>query len=243
MLLSPELDERLGGNKDLLQRSALLLVRRLIVEEGRLSPDEFARRVDTSPEKVATWLLGTASPGYRQSWKILEIAAEDLLPVEWIIRGDILDEYNDKKRVLPLRRLIRKIKRRLAEDGEAEEGDEKGVYLLVESGTLAFLELGSWPGPHRIWMHIRTLGGDYQIVSQRIGNDDRTVGGMWDLCLPQRPLVLNVGTIPVYLVGHDHTFTIRDVKEMVRWVDEGRRIDRSFIEQIETNTWLRKAVS
>ncbi|OGY25498.1 MAG: hypothetical protein A2Z11_03665 [Candidatus Woykebacteria bacterium RBG_16_43_9] len=243
MLLSPELDRRLGENKDLLQNSALLLVRRLIVEEKRLSPDEFARRVDTSPEKVSTWLLDTGSPGYQHSWKILEIAAEDFLPVEWIVRGDLLDEYNDKKRVPLLRRMIVKIGQRLTKDGESEEGGKKGVHLLVESGTLAFLELGSWPGLHRIWLHIRTLGEDYQIVSQRIGKDDRTVGGLWELHLPQRPMALNVGTIPVYLVGHDHTFTIRDVEEMIRWIGEGEKVDQSFIDQTQKNTWLREAVS
>jgi transcriptional regulator with XRE-family HTH domain len=243
MLLSPEIELRLEEEKDFLQAVALLLARRLVVVENRFSVEEFAQKVDCSPSMLGSWLLESSTPGYRHSWRILQLADEDFLPIEWIIRGDLLNEYNDEKRVPLFRQLIKEIGKRVEKEGDPEDDGEKQIYLLVSSGSLAFLELGSWTGPYKIWINLRTLRENYQVNSQRIDPENRFLGGLWDLTLPTEPKALNIATLATYVVGHDHTFTIRDVEELIRWVKDGEKIDRSYIDQLEKNTWAREAVS
>jgi len=227
MQLSRELKERLESDPELLQKSAVHLLR-AVSTLYNLSPEEMSLELKISPRTLVSWLTGSP-PTLLECGMIFLFAEQQLLPVEWEIRGLVLGEYDDKERVPLIREFIGKVVQRLRAERFAGEKDSRELNLLVSEGTLALYQLGSFPGSFRIFLGIRQLGEDLYIQVGRVElEQDISVGGDIQIHLPTEPKAVNVSTISYYIPGADHTFTINDWKEMNHWLESAEIVDPKF---------------
>ncbi len=236
MLLSREIQGRLEEDRQFLQKSAVQLVRYLTREDGyNLGVDEIAAKLKVPGRKLLGWLSGKP-PSIAECWKIVITADEYLVPIEWVVRGEVLDKYNLKKRIPLYQSFIEKAVARLQKEGKNDDDGILSLNLIAENGTLSFFEIGSWPGKSRIWLNLRILGEDLSYSYQRISiEDEGALGGLVGNQLPKDPVALNKTTLPAYDRHYDHSYTIADLNELARWVEEGEVVGKEYI----TAAWER----
>ena len=126
---------------------------------------------------VLGWL--TDSPlSLLECGAIFGFVNQQFFPIEWEIRGAILGEYDDEKRVPLARDFIRKANSRLDSEGFEGEKSSRELALLVERGHSTVFEIGSDPGFFRIFLGIRQLGEKLLCQVERIHLErDVTVSG------------------------------------------------------------------
>ena len=207
MQLSRELKERLEADFELLQKSAVHLLR-AVSSLYNMSVERMATELKVSPMTLVSWLSDTP-PSLIECGMIFLFAEQQLLPVEWEIRGQVLGEYDDQTRVPLIRQFIKKVLRRLSTEGFDGEKGSRELNLLVSEGTLTLYQLGSFPGSFRIFLGIRKIGEELYIQVGRVElEQDISVGGDIQIHLPTEPKALNINTASYYIPGADHTFTI-----------------------------------
>lgn len=241
LLLSPEIKERLEKDPQFLQQTAVHLVRYLMREDTfNLKPDDLGKQLREPGRIVLNLLVGKGKIDVAFCWAVINLAEREYsAPIEWIIRGEILDEYNLEKRIPLYRTFIEKCLARLREEGKRDEDGNLAINLRVEDGTLSHFGLTSNPGKFRMWFNVWTWDEKLSFSSQRISEDDAAIGGLTSHMLPSSPIALNETTLPAYDRHYDHGYTIADLEELIRWIDEGKLVSENYIKQSWEKGWAR----
>lgn len=227
MQLSKELRDRLESDLELLQKSAIHLLKSVSALYN-ISPEKMALELHVSPRIIVSWLTDSP-PTLLECGAIFLFAEQQLFPIEWEIRGQVLGEYDDRERVPLIREFIEKVLVKLETLGFDGEENSREVNLLVDKGSLTLYQLGSFPGEFRIFLGVRHVGEELFIEVGRVDLlKDVSVGGDIQIHLPAEPKALTPNTIAYYIPGSDHTFTIEDWREMLRWLDNCQVIDKDF---------------
>lgn len=227
MNLTRELKEKLEADLDLLQSSAV----HILIEVCKTYDIKFstvALEIGTTEERVLEWITNKKPTSF-ECGLIFKFVDTQLFPIEWEIRGAILGDYNNKVRVPKARTFIEILMQRLAKEGFDGEDGSRELALLVDRGTSTIYEMGTNPGFFRIFLGIRRFGENLYTQVGRIELErDMTVGGDFQIHLPAVPEALNETTMRTYIPHEDHTFTISDWDEMIRWVKEGKIVESNF---------------
>lgn len=123
--------------------------------------------------------------------------------------------------------------RRLNEDGFFDDAGTRRASLVVARGELSYFNSLSETGPRKIWVGLAFVGEKLHFHFQRIGDDEATIGGESGWRLPRTPEDLDEATVFVFDRDTDHTGTVQDWEEMVRWVREGVVVDPDYQSKCE----------
>lgn len=226
MLLSPEIEAKLRKDNEFLRSCAGTVIQEMSQNFG-YTQEDFRKDFGTG-SLVSQWVTGENLPNPESSWAILELADEGYVPIEAIIRGKVLDEFNVVEKISRMRTFIVEAVKRLDEDGSKDEDGILRVELVVQQGELSWFGLISDPGPSRIWVGLAIIGEKLIFDFCKLGKSDVTTGGVCDCHLPLIPEDLDEHTLPIHDPHYSHEGTIRDWEENTRWVREGKIVDQGF---------------
>lgn len=243
MNISTEIQERLKFDQ-VVARAILLF----LVNTYKQKPEDIAKKLEVEDQKLIDWFLERTEIGREDCWKIVELAEEEIVPLEWMIRGDILNEYDLELIVILAREFVRVASFRFLQEAspaetheefkartEAIEGTSPNVKvrtalcLVVPSATTSIHEFSSWPGKRKMGLQIRILNDEQiQTVVYRIDEDEAQIGGDFAFSLPLIPEAITKGTLTSYDAHADHSFTYRDYLEFISMAKNGTVVANNY---------------
>ena len=190
--------------------------------------DTLGEKLGTNSEQVVNWFLEENEISREDCWKILELGEEGLVPLEWMIRGELLNEYDPELIVLLGRELIRLANARFAEEATAERLGEKELSLVVPRGSLTLYQTGSYPGSFRMGIKISHLRDQLRLYISRLDENEAQIGGEVPLFLPLIAESLNPDNLVFYDRHADHSYNFRDYLELIRIVRSGSVVGNDY---------------
>lgn len=190
--------------------------------------EALGEKLGTNSEQVVNWFLEQTEISREDCWKILELGGESLVPLEWMIRGDVLKEYDPELIVLLGRELIRLANARFNEEATAEKPGKKELSLIVPRGSLTLYQIGSFPGSFRMGVKISHLRDQLRLYTFRLDENEAQIGGEVSLFLPLIAESLSTDNLVFYDRHADHSYNYRDYLELIHIVREGSVVGNDY---------------
>ncbi len=190
--------------------------------------ETLGEKLGTNAEQVINWFLEQTEISREDCWRILELSESELIPLEWMIRGDVLNEYDPELIVLLGREQIRLANARFNEEATAERPGEKELSLIVPSGSLTLYQIGSFPGSFRMGIKISHFRDQLRLYIFRLDENEAQIGGEVNLFLPLIAESLSTDNLVFYDRHADHSYNYRDYLELIQIVREGKVVSNAY---------------
>ena len=217
LMISAEIEDKLKADEGFLRSTMAVVVREMILTWG-VKVEIVAAELGVPVSTVSSWLTEETLPEPNVCWVLIE-KFEESVPIEWIIRGVVLDQYNVTEKISRVRDFIVAATDRIEKDGYFNDSGARAVDLTVEKGELSHFGILSSPGPHKIWLQLTLTEELLNLYFERIGSDEATVGGLSGRKLPRLPDNLDATALSS-IERHPYEGTVRDWEEMARWAPE-----------------------
>lgn len=203
-------------------------VLKFLVTVYKQTPETIAPKLGVDKDQVLDWFLERTEIAREDCWKIFELTESEIVPLEWMIRGDILNEYDPELIVILAREFVKLALARFKDEASPDNYDGRTLSIVVPSAGLTVYEIGSWPGRCKLGLGIRLLRDELQTNIHRIDENEAEIGGTISISLPLIPEALNPGILTHYDRHADHSFNFRDYLELIRMVRNGTVVDNNY---------------